>query len=276
VESAPDGLDVVGLVVVPSMGPAGAERARGENLGWIDLAGNADIRAGDIYVHVQGRPRRHARRGRPANAFAPKSSRIAHLLLTDPQPLRQTEIAQAIRLDDGQVSRVLRRLVDDRLVERNDGTYRAVDRDLLLDAWAERYQFDRHDIVAGHVTGSGEELSRSVSAVLRAAGIRHAFTGLPAAWAYDPHATFRLSSLYVEGDPRHAADALEMRTGGRGANVQLIGAQDEEQVFDFQHRIGGLPCASRVQTYLDLLHLPERAQEAADHLRSSGRLWHDL
>ena len=30
--------------------------------------------------------------------------------------------------------------------------------DLLLDAWADAYRFDRHDVVLGHATGSGVDL----------------------------------------------------------------------------------------------------------------------
>lgn len=37
--------------------------------------------------------------------------------------------------------------------------------------------------------------------------------------------------------------------------------------------VNGVPVVSPVQVYLDLLALPERAREAADHLRSEGLLW---
>jgi hypothetical protein len=78
--------------------------------------------------------------------------------------------------------------------------------------------------------------------------------------------------VYVQGDPRDAADAIEMRRNERGANVQLIGP-DDRGVFDGQRDIDELPCVVPVQVYLDLLALPERAREAAEELRHSGELW---
>ncbi len=67
-------------------------------------------------------------------------------------------------------------------------------------------------------------------------------------------------------------DALELRRNDRGANVQLIGP-DDRGVFDGGGDADGLPCVARVQVYLDLLHLPERATEAAEELRAGNGLW---
>jgi hypothetical protein len=161
--------------------------------------------------------------------------------------------------------------VDD-LLQRRGAEFRPRDPDLLLDSWAEVYRFDRHDIVTGHVTGSGVELVAELDRRLAGAGIEHAFTGLPAAWALGHHARFRLTSVYVDGDPRAAADALGLRRGDRGANVQLIGP-DDVGVFHGSRDIDGYPCVSPVQVYLDLQHLPERAKDAADQLRDDKLLW---
>ena len=78
------GRDVVPVLVVPYMSSAGARTAAERGLNWVDLSGNALIRDGELFVHVQGRPNQYSQRGRPASAFAPKSSRIARTLLLDP------------------------------------------------------------------------------------------------------------------------------------------------------------------------------------------------
>lgn len=265
--------DAVPVLVVPYMTPAGAKAAAERRLNWIDLSGNASLRDGDLYVWVQGRPNKFGARGRPASPFAPKSSRVARALLLDPTRWwRQKELAEHTDLDPGRVSRVVRRLDDDQLLERDAARLRPRDPDLLLDAWADDYRFDRHDIITGHLSGSGVELARELHTSLHAAAVDHAFTGLPAAWALDPFARFRLVSVYVAGDPRVAADAVGLRRNERGANVQIIGP-DDRGVFDGERTIEGLPCVAPVQVYLDLAHLPERAAEAAEHLRSEGSLW---
>ncbi|MBX9718512.1 MAG: hypothetical protein K2X36_06670 [Microbacteriaceae bacterium] len=267
------GQDVVPVLVVPYMTPAGARAAADRRLNWIDLSGNACLRGDDLYVRVQGRPNQFSARGRPSSAFAPKSSRVARALLLDPARWWvQKEIADHTRLDRGHVSRVVRRLDDDQLLERDGYRLRPRDPDLMLDAWADAYRFDRHDILSGHLSGAGIELARDLDQRLHSAKVDHAFTGLPAAWAINRFARFRLTSVYVAGDPRTAANAVGLRRNERGANVQLIGP-DDDGVFDGQRMIGDLPCVSPVQVYLDLGSLPERAAEAAEQLRA-GMLWH--
>lgn len=241
----------------------------------VDLSGNARVRDDPLYISVEGKPSRFSQRGRPSSPFAPKGSRIARVLLLDPSRWwRQKDLAEATELDDGYVSRVVRRLEDDELLTRNDGQLRARNAELLLDAWADDYRFDRHDVVAGHMSGSGVDLASAIHHRLDEAGVEHAFTGLPAAWAFDQHARFRLCSLYVDGDPRDAAAAIALRRNEKGANVQLIGPNDTG-VFEGQRDVGGYPCVSPVQVYLDLGHLPERAKEAANHLRQEQLLWSD-
>ncbi len=259
--------DTIPVLVVPYMTPAGARAAEKVGLGWIDLSGNARIRSDDLYVRVEGRPNQFRSRGRPSSPFAPKSARVTRILLEDPgRWWRQKELVAATGLDDGSVSRIVRRLDEELLLERRERELRPRDPDRLLDAWAQDYRFTHHDILTGHISGSGIKLARDLVQRLGALDIRHAFTGLPAAWAIDHFARFRLTTVYVEGDPRNAAKRLELRQSSAGANVQLVGP-DDLGVFIGEHPHDGLNCVSPSQVYLDLLHLPERAPEAAEHLR---------
>jgi Transcriptional regulator, AbiEi antitoxin, Type IV TA system len=265
--------DTMALLVVPYMTNAGAAAAGERGLNWVDLSGNARLRDNGLYVWVEGRPDQFPKRGRPSTPYAPKSSRVSRVLLLDPMRWwRQKDLAEETELDDGHISRVVRRLDEDGLLERHGAEFRPRDPDALLDSWADVYRFDRHDMVTGHVTGSGVELVAELHHRLADAGIGHAFTGLPAAWALGHHARFRVTSAYVDGDPRVAADAVSLRRGEKGANVQLIGP-DDEGVFQGSREADGYPCVSPVQVYLDLLHLPERAKEAADQLRHDKLLW---
>ncbi len=258
----------IALLVVPFMSRAGAETADREHLNWLDLSGNARIRAGDLNIWVQGRPDQLRARGRPSSPFAPKSARVTRLLLLDPERWwRQRDLVQATGTDDGNVSRIVRRLNDELLLERRGPELRPRDAGLLLDAWSQDYRFNAHDIISAHVSGDGMEVARTLSQQLDDAQVHHAFTGLPAAWLIDQFARFRLTSVYVDADPRAVADRLNLRQPTRGSNVQLVGPNDVgvfagEQVHD------GLLCVSMAQIYLDLQHLPERAPEAAEELRT--------
>jgi hypothetical protein len=164
------------------MSDAGARVAEDAGVNWLDLSGNASIRAENLLVWVQGRPSAYRSRGRPSS---PETG-----------------------LDNGTVSRVVRRLGDELLLENHGREVRPRDPGLLLDAWADDYRFNHHDVVAAHMTGSGIEVARAVAERLNDADVHHAFTGLSAAWAIDRFARFRMNTVYVEGDPRDAAESL--------------------------------------------------------------------
>ncbi|WP_158225305.1 MarR family winged helix-turn-helix transcriptional regulator [Rubrivirga sp. SAORIC476] len=264
------------LVVVPHMSPSGAERCESEGVAWADLSGNAHVTShtpgGDLYVHVSGRPNAFETRGRPRNAFAPKSARLARTLLASPGAAwTQKELAEATDLDAGHVSRLVRRLLNADLVYRdNDGLITAHDPARLLDAWADGNAF-RHEVITGHLPGrSGEERARRLADVFDRDGISYALTGLAAAWAYTQAAGFRLVTCYVTRDehptPVAVASEAGFRTDTRAPNVRLL-VPDDRGVFDGVRPVKGLRCVAPAQTYVDLEHDSERGPELQDALR---------
>ena len=268
--TAPSGDRSIPVVATTFMGEAGAARCKAANVGWLDLSGNASLRGPGLRVEVRGAPNRFVRRGRPANPFAPKSARVARWLLMHPhEPWRQRDLAAAVGLSEGAVSKVVRAYEADGLIARDpDGAVAVTDPPLLLDAWRERYRFDRHSILAGTMAArSGVDLTRRVTGLLRAANVEHAFTGLAAAWWWDGFANFRTTAVFVDS----WSDGL-LRDAGfvdepRGANLWLV-TPDDAGVFHGASQRDGVPVVHPVQAYLDLGAQAERAAEAAEHLRA--------
>ncbi len=265
----------VPLVAVPFMGRAGRERCAKTGVAWLDLSGNAGIVAAGLRILVEGRPNRFKRRGRPQSVFAPKSSRIARwLLIHHDEALTQRQIARATGVGEGYTSKIVRRLQRDGLVVREgDGGVRPRDRDLLLAAWREAYDFERHHIIRGHVAArSGAALLRHLADSLRGA-VGYAATGLGAAWLLKRFAGFRLASVYLaEEPPPRLLEAISFREQERGANCWLVVPADAG-VFQGLVEVDGVRCVHPLQVYLDLAGHPERAAEAADELRGSGLIW---
>lgn len=263
------------IVVVPYMGPLGAAMCREAGVGWLDLSGNADIRGPGLRIHVEGRANKHKRPGRPSTVFAPKSSRIVRRLLAHPDAgFFQKELARACRLDQGFTSRIVRKLEEDGLVTRLLGVVKPRDPNLLLDAWAESYDFSRHQIIRGHVPArTSDELVETLAGAFKKEKTKHALTGLSAAWRIDAFAEFRLVSFYVEHVPsKSLLESLSFREDSRGANVWLV-VPNDEGVFDEGGNYTGVFCAHPVQVYLDLAGHPERSKDAALHLRSTQLKW---
>ena len=268
--------DVIPLVAVPFMGETGRARCAEAGISWIDLSGNARISAPGIRILVEGKPNRYRQRGRPSTAFAPKSSRIARWLLLDPSAsTTQRQLARATGVDEGHASRVIGKLREDHLVFRdNDGAIRPQDPALLLDAWNEDYNFDKHHILRGHVPArSGDLLVRQLADALTKESIPYAATGLAAAWLMDRFAAFRTATLYLKDEPAPGTlDFISFREETRGANVWLV-VPNDEGVFHGSAMIDGVRCVHPIQVYLDLQAHPERAQDAAQRLRTTHLNW---
>jgi hypothetical protein len=264
------------LLAVPFMTEAGRRAAEGARIPWFDLSGNAHMVAPGLRVIVDGRPNRFRGPGRPASTFAPKSARVVRWLLMHPQrALTQREIARATNMTEGFVSRIAARLEHDSYVLREpSGALRVKDPQLLLDAWRDEYRFDKHTIIQGHVAArSGDALTHFVSDTLSATPIEHAATGLAAAWQLTHFATFRIATFFVAEPPSKVLrEKLGFREEPRGANLWLV-VPNDVGVFQGAEPREGVRCVHPVQAYVDLKAHPERAAEAAEHLRLQLLTW---
>lgn len=264
------------VIIVPYMGEVGRELCEGAGVSWIDLSGNAKVVGPGLRIRIEGRPNRYVERGRPPNIFAPKSSRITRQLLSDPLEFQtQSELARRTGLNDGYVSKIVRRLIAEEYVDvHQTGGIRPRDPGLLLDAWREAFQFDRQRILRGHVTArSGEELLQRVAKTCHSEKLNYAVTGLSAAWLYSHFAAFRLVTVYLEAMPtRHFLNELEYSDEPKGANLWFV-LPDDAGVFHESREPEGIRCVSPLQTYLDLKGHPERAKEAEEELRRRYLHW---
>lgn len=270
------GADAIPLVAVPFMGPSGRKACEEANVGFVDAAGNAQVEVPGLFVHVEGKRAEGGVRGRPSSVFAPKSSRVARRLLLDHgRWWRRSDIAVEAGLGKSFVSKITARLRDDGLLDENEAKQiRARDPVHLLEAWQDEYRFRRHGVIAGHVGArSGEELADRFAAIAKRRGLEYGFTGLAAAAKLAPFAGFRLVAAYVRRVPDdQLLGELGFHRGDKGANLWLV-VPNDEGVFAGSKEMGGHVCVSPVQTYLDLRSMPERAKEAAAHLREACLTW---
>ena len=177
-------------------------------------------------------------------------------------------MASGTGVNEGHASRVVGKLMEAGLVEREADGIRATDPGTLLDAWREEYRFDRHDVIRGHISaGAGESLTHFIAQILSQADVPHAATALAAAWLWTRHAGFRLATVYLTSPPSAGVgQALGFREEPRGANTWLV-VPNDEGVFDGAEFVDGIRCVHPVQAYLDLKDHPERAAEAAAAIR---------
>jgi Uncharacterized protein conserved in bacteria len=270
---------VVPLIVVPYMGDAGRQLCRAAGISWLDLSGNADIDRPPIRIRILCEPNRYKRPGRPEALFAPRSARLARvLLLHHNRTWPQAELTRATGLSSGFLSRLLPRYVESGYLEREEKgrtyQYKLIEPARLLDAWHAEYDFSRHTIVRGHIASrNGPELLHDLGHKLGMQNVEYAATGLASAWLYEPHASFRTVTLYLATMPGiDLQTKLGFHRGSRGSNTWLT-VPDDDGVFAGASERDGIRCVSPLQTYLDLKAQPERAEEAAGELRRTKLAW---
>ena len=264
------------LVIVPHMGPAGSRVCRECGVAFLDRCGNAWIDVPGLRVRLEGRRNRFPARGRPASAFAPKSSRVARVLLLHPARWRlQRDLAERTGLGPGFVSRIVRRLEEDALVERNRaGAVRPADPDLLFDAWLGDHDLRRLPGVSGRLVSGTRD--RIVEVVTRALDRRceHAWTGGAAADLLTGRTPRFPATLYVSADPSpELVDAIGLVVAAEPADLRLVVPRDEG-VFEGATRVGGARSVSPVQALLDAVAAREVAPGEVPGLRRtllSGR-----
>ena len=200
---------------------------------------------------------------------------MRQLLINPKQGHSQRELSQITGLDEGYTSRIVRRLEELHLIDRDDkGALKSPNPDELLEAWLEAYDFSKHQIIKGHVAArSGEELLRKTTRILSEQKVDYAATGLAGAWQYTHFTKFRMVTLFLTDSPgKNLFDQLHFREDDRGANTWLV-VPNDKGVFHGSSDQEGIVCVHPVQVFLDLKGHPERAQEAALMVRQEKLKW---
>lgn len=260
------------LLVVPSMGEAGAAICEQEGINWIDLNGNASIDTDRLRVYVRGRRDRLvdlAGGEIGTNPFSKTASRVIHALLVDPhKEWRRSDLESVTGLDKGYLSKIVAALSERGYIEeaplQRSRALHVVDPVILLDAWRERYKPKRPrfwGLVAAH---NGSEAMDKVAKAL--SHVDYAITGLGAAARYTNFGSFRRVDVYVGGAlPEAVAKQLNVGTNERGRNIAFH--DDFANASIGLKSIDGARLTSPALAYLDLSHLPERSEEASVEMR---------
>lgn len=266
------------LIIVPYMGEVGADFCESRDISWMDLSGNAHIEADNIYIHVQGKPNKYKRPGRPSNIFAPKSSRVSRFLLIHPNELsRQKTISEETDLGRGYVSKIVQRLEKENLILKKNSKITVRNPEVMLEAWRENYDFSDHEIIKGTVPAkSSQELLKKISNSFSRKSLKYAATGLGAAWLYTEYADFRLCSFYLREEPGpELLDRISFTKTKKGHNLWLVIPKDKGVMYGSKE-VKGINCVHPVQLYLDLLKgHPERAKDAASSVKTEFLNWEE-
>lgn len=191
-----------------------------------------------------------------------KAGRIVRALVERRPPVGVRELAELADTDPGYVSRLLKMLDSEAIVERNSGgQVEKVDWRRLLHQWSEDAPLSDR---AEATTWLAPRGLKSVLERISSEDFRYVLTGSAAASRFAPVAPTRLLSVYVD-DPERAAEDLDLKRADAGANIVLLQPEDDA-TFERTNKVEGLRRASLPMIVADLLTGPGRSPAEAEAL----------
>lgn len=218
------------VVAAPYIGPEGQRLCREAGVGYVDLTGNAFLRFDGVLIDRRSSERPPRAKARLRRLFSPKSSRVARVLLDQPnQEWTLARLATAASISVRTVHLVINALEEKDFVDKRRGAIRLAKPGPLLDLWAENYRFDQHRHQTFYTfVRSPRELAEKLAA--EAAGQRAllALTLHAGAALVAPFVRYTDVHAYVAGDVERLAKALDLRPVETGGGVHLLTPHDEE------------------------------------------------
>lgn len=269
------------VLAMPRVSSRMAELCQESGWGWFDLAGNCHLEIpGALYIERTGRPPVQIENSHEANLGTPEASRVVRALLSpETAGRRWTQRDMVAHLEDlkngrapslALVNKVVQSLKAQAYVEYlPDRGFRVCDPERLLKAWCAAYPHKKHLRQRYFTLLQGRALQERLTKLkpeidgrvcymgFSAADFQAASVRQPRTWLY---VASEIDGGLGEQDLRSVLDAKRVDSG---ENLLVI-LPYEMGVFDaFEQVENRLGCTNPVQTYLDLVHLGGRGEEAA-------------
>lgn len=265
------------LVVADWLSERSRELLRSRDTSFLDATGNAEIRLTQpgLFIRADGADRNPS--PKPASGpglRGPKAWSLLRTLAEAPPPFGVRELALAVDVDAGYVSRVLRALEEELLLSRAPrGPVSDVDWEGVLRRAASTYSlFDANETSTWVTTSGPERLLHDLTD--RRIG-RWAVTGSFAVARLAAVAAPELAVIYTDDEER-LARAGRLLPVTRGANV-VLAAPYGPIAFDRAVESGGICYASTAQVALDCLtgnaRMPAEGEAVLSWMRKNEARW---
>lgn len=265
------------VFIAPYISPAVRQLCEEKGVGYLDLAGNARITFGGVFIEriVTDRPVVEQRALK--SLFRPKSAQVLRAMLREPgRAWRVTELSEISGVSLGHVSNVRNGLIDREWALASDDGLVLSQPDALLDAWRDSYTAPPGKRLRFYTPLHGNTLEDAARTALSANdGPGHAaFASFSAAQWLSPYGRTSTHYFFADDEGLHNLQAaLKLASASKGENVVVTVPKDLGLLSDTIEPAPGAVCTSPVQTYLDLSIAGERGAEAADHLRQERLSW---
>lgn len=259
------------LILVPYLSNERLDELEAQGVSGIDQCGNGVvIIPPKILVKKSGAPNRFRFSPRLKNVYSGTTSLVPRVFLSaqsfDSVQAIQTEIrARGATVALSTVSKALKILEEDLIIDRSRGRIRLLQAEILLNKLVEHGRLPN---VSKRLTGKIKQEGVMLGLLQKQANrknLRFALTGSGSVLYYAAMAQGEIIKAYCDD-----VDALLEEVGFEETRtfptVELFETNDMLAYFDVEYR-DGFPIASQLQTYLELMKGDKRDQQTAVQLR---------
>lgn len=269
-------LQVNPLVIVPWLSNEQLLSLEQRNISGVDLCGNGIVLVpGELLVFRTGLPNKFPTSRLIRRVYEGTSSLVARVFLLRPQYNSVSEILDEITTRGGSitlptVSKALKQLEEDVVIEKSPKSIRTLQADKLLDRLKSNYEPPKpRDFIRCKLTTKN---NASIGAILfeaaKQACERIVLSGESSANFYATMAKEPIDTFYCTETTSLKLEKLnaEMDIFSRFPNVELKKCDAEIVYFDMRN-MNGYNVASPIQAYLELANSDKRGQEVAEQIR---------
>ncbi len=246
-------------------------------MSYIDGTGNAEIQLDKpaVFVRTTGVDRNPTPKPVPGPRLrGPKAWALLRTLAETPPPFGVRELGEAVDVDPGYVSRLLRALEGEMLITREPrGPVTTVDWEGVIRKAVSTYSVFDSNETSTWVATSGP--ARLVEDLAAAQASDWAVTGSVAASRLAPVAGAEMAIIYTT-DPERLAAAGRLLPTAQGANVMFAVPYDQV-VFEAIEEADGVPYVSPTQAAIDCLtgnaRMPAEGEALIEWMRANEERW---
>lgn len=244
-----------------------ADLLKNKEVGYFDMAGNALIDFGSLFIKIAGKPNRNPVQKTLRSLFASKSSRVLRVLLTDPaKSWYVQDLSAEAGVSIGLTSKLKQKLTDLELIAETKSGINLTNPGELLDQWARLYSYEKNEIFKYYSPNSPTDIESRVAQFVRNRGAAYELTMFSGASRVAPFVRYNFAAFYFSGSMLELERELEIKQTSSGANLWVFRPFDEGVYYGMQNH-EGVSVASNVQLYLDLINYKGRGEEQATAIR---------
>lgn len=258
------------IIIAEYLSPERQEHCREQGIFYIDLSGNIFIRYKSIYIERSGFPNLYPEKRKGRGIFSDKASIILREAFKDiNKQWGIRELARAIGLDAGFVSRMAKELENRNYLSRKDQKIKLHEPEIILKDWAHEYDYRKNNQYKYFcLSKSPDEILNKIKKIDVPDKIKYALGLHAGANLISSYAVYNEVHIYINDmdNLKWFEKKLDLRKVEEGANVILLFPFYKNSVFYNTQKVKDLNVVSDIQLYLDLYKYPIRGVEQAEHI----------